>query len=99
MFSPQTYSFPKILNSYYNYISYDGMTYKTINLTPDTYEKLIMFKHGNMSFNDIINEMMDIIGEEDFYKHVLKEHKNRMNKIKAGEFIETDDLDSALNDT
>ena len=74
------------------------MTYKTINLNPETYEKLVLFKHGNMTFDDVLNEILDMVDEEEFYKHVLKEHKNRMKKIKAGEYIETDDISKALKE-
>ena len=53
------------------------MSYKTINVTSKTYEKLVLYKHGNMSFDDVINEFMSQIEEKKFYNHVLKEHKKR----------------------
>ncbi|UCE36726.1 MAG: hypothetical protein JSW00_14595 [Thermoplasmata archaeon] len=74
------------------------MAYKTINVTPETYEKLILYKHAGMTFDEVINEMMDMMSEEEFYKHVLEEHKKRLKKIKAGEYIESDDLSKALNE-
>ena len=74
------------------------MTYKTINVAPETYERLVFYKHAGMSFDEVINEMMDMMPEEEFYEHVLEEHRRRLNKIKAGEFVETDDLDKALKE-
>jgi len=74
------------------------MAYKTINLTPETYEKLSIYIHGNMSFNDVLNKLMEMIGDEEFYKYVLQEHRIRMKKAKSGEYIETDDLDAALDE-
>ena len=72
------------------------MAYKTINITSDTYGKLVLYKHGNMSFDDVINEFMKFVEEKKFYNHILKEHRKRMLKIKAGNFIESDNLKDAL---
>jgi len=72
------------------------MNYKTINVTSKTYEKLILYKHGNMSFDDILNEFMSQIEEKKFYNHVLKEHKKRMQKIQAGDYVESDNIEDAL---
>ena len=63
------------------------MTYKTINLTPETYEQLLLYKHGRMTFNEVLKEIMKIVPEEKFYKHILEEHHKRVNKMKEGEFI------------
>ena len=72
------------------------MNYRTINVTSDTYEKLVLYKHGNMSFDDVINEIMKFIEEKKFYNHILKEHQKRMLKIKTGDLIESDNLKDAL---
>ena len=56
------------------------MAYRTINITSNTYEKLVLYKHGNMSFNDVINEFMKIVEEKEFYNRVLEEHRKRMLK-------------------
>ena len=72
------------------------MNYRTINVTSDTYEKLVRYKHGNMSFDDVINEFMSQIEEKKFYNHILQEHKKRMQKIKAGDYVESDNLNDAL---
>ena len=72
------------------------MNYRTINVTSDTYEKLVLYKHGNMSFDDVINGFMKFVGEKKFYNHILKEHKKRMLKIKSGDFIESNNLEDAL---
>ena len=72
------------------------MGYKTINVAPETYERLILYKHAGMTFDEVITEMMDMMSEEEFYKHVLEEHKKRLEKIKAGEYVEADSLSEAL---
>ena len=61
------------------------MPYKTINLKLETYERLSLYKHGNSSFDDVLNRFMDLFREEEFYQHVLIEHRLRMAKIKDGE--------------
>ena len=92
----KTLHLPKTIYSYYSYDSYDNMNYRTINVTSGTYEKLVLYKHGNMSFDDVINEFMKFVEEKKFYNHVLKEHRKRMLKIKSGDFIESDNLKDAL---
>lgn len=72
------------------------MVYRTINITSNTYEKLVLYKHGNMSFDDVINEIMKIVEEKKFYNHILEEHRKRMFKIKTGDFIESGNLKDAL---
>lgn len=74
------------------------MNYKTINITSKTYEKLVLYKHGNMSFDDVLNEFMSQIEEKKFYNHVLKQHKKRMQKIKSGDYVESDSIEDALKD-
>ncbi len=74
------------------------MNYKTINVTSQTYEKLILYKHGNMSFDDVINEFMSQIEEKKFYNLILKKHKKRMEKIKNEDYVESDNLEDALKD-
>lgn len=72
------------------------MTYKTINVRPETYTRLLLYKHAGLSFDEILNEIMDIIPEDKFYRLVMEEHKERMKKIKAGEFLSSKDIDKAL---
>jgi len=75
-----------------------AMTYKTINLKPETYERLILYKHGNTTFDEVLNQLLDMIREEDFYRKVLEEHRSRMARIKSGEHARSSDLDEALAD-
>ena len=72
------------------------MTYKTINVSPNTYDQLVLYKHAGMTFDAVLNEMMKIVPEGEFYGHILQKHRKRMKKIKAGDFIESNDLDEAL---
>ena len=71
--------------------------YKTINITPDTYERLIFYKHGNMTFDDVINKILNNVDEEEFYHYILEEHREKIKKIRKGDYIESDNLDDALN--
>ena len=74
------------------------MNYKTINVKPATYNRLTIYKLAGMSFDDVLNKMMALVPEENFYECVLEEHRKRMNKIKAGEFAQSEDLDAALDE-
>ena len=74
------------------------MTYKTINVAPETYDQLVFYKHAGMTFDSVIREMMEMIPEEEFYHHVLEEHRKRMKRVKSGNFIDSDDLEKALDE-
>ena len=74
------------------------MAYKTINVKPETYSRLVFYKHGNRSFDDILNKFMDNISEERFYEEVLKEHRRRMEQVRAGEVAGSKDLNEALKE-
>ena len=72
------------------------MPYKTLNIKPETYEHLLLYKHAGMSFDDVLNGMMKFISEKDFYSFVLDVHKARMAKIRKGDYAKSEDLDEAL---
>ena len=48
------------------------MTYKTINVRPDTYTRLLLYKHAGLTFDEVLNEIMDIIPEDKFYRLVAE---------------------------
>ena len=74
------------------------MAYKTLNISHTTYERLLVFNHGNMTFDDVINRLMEQVSEEKFYKEVLKEHRKRLKKMRAGDYITREELDKALEE-
>ena len=39
---------------------------------------------------------MDMMVEGKFYEHILDEHRRRIKKINAGEYIKTNDLGIAM---
>ena len=73
------------------------MPYRTINVNPETYERLVYYKHANMTFDDVLNEMMDEISEEEFYKNILEEHREEVKKMIEGDYLSEDGLDDFLN--
>ena len=74
------------------------MTYKTINLKPETYKRLVFYKHGNRSFDDVLNDFMDRISEDKFYEEAIKEHREIMKQARAGEVAKSRDLYEALKE-
>lgn len=73
------------------------MTYKTINVNPQTYERLVYYKHANMTFDEVLNDLMNQISEEDYYKQVLDEHRKIVEEMKSGESFTVDELDDFLD--
>ncbi len=78
-------------------IANDTMPYKTINLHPQTYQRLLMYKHAGMTFDDVIQKLMEDVPEDDFYKEALKVHEERMEKMKKEGGIRIDSLKEALD--
>jgi len=74
------------------------MAYKTINVSEDTYDRLRFYKHAGMTFDRVLQDLMELIPEEEFYRHVLTEHRIRKKEIENGDFIDADDLEEALSD-
>ena len=68
-------------------------TYKTINIRPITYERLLLYKVAGKDFDDVINELMDIIDVETFYKMVLEEHRKRIKVMKDGDYLSIRTID------
>ncbi len=73
-------------------------SYKTLNVKPETYGRLVLYKHVGMSFDDVLNDLMDTVPEEEFYQHVIEEHRRRMLLVREGDAAASDDLDSALDE-
>ena len=49
-----------------------------------------------MTFNDVLNEMMDTISEEEFYRNIIEEHRKEILKMKEGDYLTEDELDDLL---
>jgi len=72
------------------------MHYKTINLNPETYERLQAYKIGQMTFNDVIDNFIESMDPMEMYEDFLEEHKCRLKRMKAGEYITLDDLKASM---
>jgi len=75
----------------------NNMTYKTINVTEGTYDRLVYYKHGNMTFDEVLNKLMDEISEEEFYRSILEEHKRIVEDMKKGNYLSREDLEKYLD--
>ncbi|MDG6224017.1 MAG: hypothetical protein QCI82_00725 [Candidatus Thermoplasmatota archaeon] len=73
------------------------MAYRTINVTDGTYERLVYYKHGNMTFDDTLNKLMDHISEEDFYRSILKEHKGIVEEMKNGQYMTQEEFEDYID--
>jgi predicted CopG family antitoxin len=74
------------------------MKYRTINVRPSTYEKLVGYKNLGKSFDDVINRMMEQLDPVEMYEHVLDEHLSRVAEMKGGEYITLESLKKKSNE-
>jgi len=72
------------------------MHYKTINLTPETYERLQAYKIGQMTFSEVVDDLIETVDPMEMYQNYLEEHKRQIKKIKAGEYVTLDELKETL---
>ena len=70
--------------------------YKTINLAPTTYEQLSLYKVGQMTYDEVITNLMDEVEPEVFYRGLLVLHKKRMAKMEQGEEISIEEAEKLL---
>jgi predicted CopG family antitoxin len=75
------------------------MVYKTLSIKQETYGRLSLYKHAGMSFDDVLNSIMDAVPEKEFYNYVISEHRQRMKMVREGDVAETEDLDEALEES
>lgn len=68
------------------------MNYRTINLKPTTYEKLLRYKHMGMTFDEVISDILNEFDPIEMYEESLEEHNIRLKAMEAGEYITLDEL-------
>ena len=73
------------------------MAYRTINVSESTYDRLVYYKHANMTFDEVINMLMDEISEEEFYKTILEEHKQIVAEMKKGNYLTQEEFEKELD--
>ncbi|MBI5000249.1 MAG: hypothetical protein HZB92_01800 [Euryarchaeota archaeon] len=62
------------------------MTYRTINVRPTTYQRLLRYKHMDMTFDDVIDNILDEVDPIEMYQAALKEHNKRLEAMNDGEY-------------
>ena len=72
------------------------MHYRTINLKPSTYDKLIQYKVLGNSFDEVINGILDEIDPIEMYEHKIQEHKKRLKTMESGDYVPLKDLKRKL---
>lgn len=72
------------------------MAYRTVNLRPDTYERLQAFKVAGMSFDEAVAALMDRVDQDAFYAEVLEEHQRRIKEMQGGDHVSREALKQAL---
>jgi len=51
------------------------LLYKTINLKPETHHRLKAFKYLGLTYDEVIEKLLDLITQEDFFQHLKKEYE------------------------
>jgi len=76
-----------------------SVAYKTINVRPETYQRLTLYKVGQKSFDQVISDFMAEVEPDEFYRKLLKIHRQRIAEMKReGGGISLDEMERRLEE-
>jgi hypothetical protein len=58
-------------------------SYRTIPVRPSTWRRLIDYKMGEATFDDVLNELMNNVPIEVFSEKIIEEHYRRLRTYKG----------------
>jgi len=58
------------------------VAYKTVNLKPETYERLKLYQTGGASMDEAIESLMDRVDPEDIFQEALRVHTRRLAAVR-----------------
>lgn len=58
------------------------MTYRTVNLKPETYERLKLYQFGGSSMDETIESLMDRVEPEEVFQEALRVHARRLSAVR-----------------
>jgi predicted CopG family antitoxin len=58
-------------------------SYRTIPVRPTTWRRLMDYKMGEATFDDVLNELMDNVPIEVFSKKLIEEHNRRLRTFEG----------------
>jgi len=58
-------------------------SYRTIPVRPSTWRRLMDYKMGEATFDDVLNELMDNVPIEVFSKRLIEEHYQRLRTFEG----------------
>jgi len=59
------------------------MSITTITIDAQTRQRLVGYKHGDWTFDDVINMLMDRVSMEDLSEEHIREHLERLKDFKG----------------
>ncbi|MCK4613523.1 MAG: hypothetical protein KAU14_01870 [Thermoplasmata archaeon] len=72
------------------------MHYKTVNIKPSTYQKLLRYKSMGSSFDDVINDILNEVDPIEMYAQALEEHHKRLEAMESGKYVTLNELKKRL---
>jgi hypothetical protein len=58
-------------------------SYRTVPVRPSTWRRLMDYKMGEATFDDVLNELMDNVPIEVFSKNLIAEHYKRLRTFEG----------------
>jgi len=66
-------------------------SYRTIPVRPTTWRRLMDYKMGEATFDDVLNELMDNVPIEVFSKKLIEEHNRRLRTFEGRSWLKVKD--------
>ena len=73
------------------------MGYKTVNLRPETYERLRLYQVGGASLSDVVEQLMDEVEPEAVFQRALRVHRKRVAAVRKKGGLSVSELRERLD--
>ena len=72
------------------------MSYKTINVKKETYDRLRLYKVAGKTYDDVIQDLIARVDPEELFAEEIKVHRKRLEQMRKGKYATLEDLERDL---
>ena len=74
------------------------MAYRTVNLKPETYERLKLYQVGGASADEAIARLMDQVDPEEVFQETLRVHDRRVAAVRRRGGLSLEELAARVDE-
>ena len=73
------------------------MAYRTVNLKPETYDRLKLYQVGGASMDETIESLMERVDPEEVFSEALRVHTRRLAAVRRRGGLTLEQLESRVD--